>query len=74
MTVKNKNDANGATEEASEKKGTEIAASRPQTRRFVAEQERLRKEKEAKENQPRRSDRDHDVSSSDLWSLCGKSG
>jgi hypothetical protein len=73
MAVKNKNAANGATEEMSEKGGTEVASTcttRPLTRQFLAEQERLRKEKEARENQPRRSDRDHDVSSSGLVSLC----
>lgn len=36
--------------------------NRPRTRRFIQEEERLKREKEAKENEPRRSSRDHNVS------------
>ena len=63
MVVESENDVDGTAEEATVKRGPSETAGRPRTRRIVMEEERLRKEKEAKLSEPRRSNRDHDVSS-----------
>lgn len=71
MGLNDENTANDTTDETSD-----AVLIRPRTRACALEEERLRKEKEAKENEPRRSNRDHDVSykqcnlgSSNLWPL-----
>ena len=63
MVVENENEVDVTAEETTEKRGPSVTAGRPRTRRCVMEEERLRKEVEAKLNEPRRSNRDHDVSS-----------
>lgn len=61
MAGKRRNDT-AATAQVNKKSGTEVVRVRPRTRLVAVEEERMRKEKEAKENEPRRSNRDHDVS------------